>query len=73
MSFFREIVAKKAGTILFKDVCNKAPVPLGAQTVEAIYKGWARSLKALKKKKKIALTKGQPPEAMPIWKVDVLA
>ena len=39
MSFFREIVAKKAGTILFKDALLKAPVPLGAQTLAQIYQG----------------------------------
>ena len=60
MSFFREIVAKKAGTILFKDAFLKAPVPLGAQTFAQVYQGWARSMKSLRKKKKIALTKRQP-------------
>ena len=48
-------------------------LPLGAQTLAQVYQGWARSMKALKEKKKIALTEGQPPEAMATWKVDVLA
>ena len=73
MSYFREIVAKKAGTILFKDILLKVPVPLGAQTLAQTYQGWARSMKSLRKKKKIALTKGRPPEAMANGKVDVLA
>ena len=71
MSFFREIVAKKAGAILSKDILLKAPVPLGAQTLAQVYQGWARSMKRLKKKKKIAVTKDNP-DVMPIWKVDVL-
>ena len=72
MSFFREIVAKKAGTILFKDCLLKAHVPLGAQTLAQVYQGWARSMKRLKKTKEIAVTKDDP-NVMSTWKVDVLA
>ena len=35
-------------------------LPLGAQTLAQVYQGWARSMKSLRKKKKIALTKGNP-------------
>ena len=72
MAFFRQIVAKKPGPFLFRDVSLNAPVPLGAQTVAAIWKGWARSFKLLKKNKQIAVNKGKDPQAMPDWKVDVL-
>ena len=35
-------------------------LPLGAQTLAQVYQGWARFMKSLRKKKKIALTKRQP-------------
>ena len=35
-------------------------LPLGAQTLAQVYQAWARSMKSLRKKKKIALTKGNP-------------
>ena len=41
-------------------------------TMTAIWKGWARSFKLLKKNKQIAVNKGKDPQAMPDWKVDVL-
>ena len=71
-AFFREIVAKKAGTLLFKDIPLKVPLPLGAQTLAQTYQGWARSMKRLKKTKEIAVTKGDPNN-LSTWKVDVLA
>ena len=44
MSFFREIVAKKPGTILFQDCLLEAPIPLGAQTLAQVNQGWQRSM-----------------------------
>ena len=35
-------------------------LPLGAQTLAQAYQAWARPMKSLRKKKKIALTKGNP-------------
>ena len=77
MAYFRQHVAKKPGPFLFKDVFNNAPVPLGAMTMPAIWKGWARSFKLLKKNRQIAINKGKDlqvggAQAMPDWKVDVL-
>ena len=47
-------------------------LPLGAQTLAQTYQGWARSMKRLKKTKKIAVTKGDPVN-LTTWKVDVVA
>ena len=47
-------------------------LPLGAQTLAQVYQGWARSMKSLRKKKKIAVTK-DGPAVMSTWKVDLLA
>ena len=47
-------------------------LPLGAQTLAQVYQDWMRSLKRLKKKKEIAVTKGDPNN-LSTWKVDVLA
>ena len=66
------MVAKKAGTILFKDSLLKAPVPLGAQTIAQVWQGWFKSMKRMQKKKKITLTKGNP-EVLSTWTVDLLA
>ena len=71
LSFLREAARKKAGTIVFKDVQFTAPVPLGAQNLAEVYKGWFKSLKRMAKKKKITLTKVDP-ENMSTWKVDLL-
>ena len=71
MSFFRKTVAKQAGPILLKNVLKKVPLPLGAQTIEQVYKSWAASMKSLKEKKKIQLAKGDRSD-ISSGKVDVL-
>ncbi len=71
MSFFRKTVIKQKGTILLKDVLMKTPLPLGAQTIEQVYKSWTASMKSLKEKNKIQLTKGDRSD-ISSWKVHVL-
>ena len=73
MSFLRTTATKQKGTIKLKDVLKKMPLPLGAQTIDLVYKNWAASMKSLKEKKKIQLTKGDRSD-MSTWKgkVDVL-
>ena len=70
MSFFRRMVAKHKGTIVLKNVLMKTPLPLGAQTIEQAHKSWAESMKSLKEKKKIQITKADRSD-ISSWKVDV--
>ena len=70
MSFFRKLAAKQKGTLVLKNVLMKTPLPLGAQTIEQAHKSWAESMKSLKEKKKIQITKADRSD-ISSWKVDV--
>ena len=47
-------------------------LPLGAQKLAQVYQAWARSMKSLRKKKKIALTKRQPRKVMSNKREEIL-
>ena len=52
---------------MLKDVLMKAPLPVGAQTIEQAYKSWAQSLKSMKN---IQITKANRSD-INSWKVDL--